>query len=124
MPVLSTENRSGASETGDLLALGQYNAVDSANLQALQTLFTVSDMQSLLPEDSRSVAGSVNFVFKSIIGAADQIDLPIDEAIADDEQRGKLDFMALNTRDLLDRVNRDFGGAIGLGAGFSFADGD
>ncbi len=96
----------------------------SANLQALQTLFTVSDMQSLLPEDSRSVAGSVNFVFKSIIGAADQIDLPIDEAIADDEQRGKLDFMALNTRDLLDRVNRDFGGAIGLGAGFSFADGD
>jgi predicted lipoprotein len=96
----------------------------STNLKAMQTLFSVSDMESLLPEDSRSVAGSVNFVFKSIIGAADKIDLPIDEALADDEERGKLDFIALNTQDLLDRVNRDFGGAIGLGAGFSFADGD
>ncbi len=96
----------------------------SSNFKAMQTLFTVSDMESLLPEDSRSVAGSANFVFKSVISASDRIDLPINEAIADDAQRGRLDFIALNTQDLLNRLNRDFGGAIGLGAGFSFADGD
>jgi len=96
----------------------------AADFQAMQTLFSVSGMQALLPEDSRSVAGSINFVFSSVISASKAVDLPIAEALADDAQRGKLDFIALNTQDLLDRLDRDFGGAIGLGAGFSFSDGD
>lgn len=95
-----------------------------ANFEALQALFDGSDMRSLLPADSKSVAGSADFVFKSLVRVTEEIDLPIDEAIADDEQRGKLDFIVLNTDDLLQRLNRDFGGAIGLSAGFSFADGD
>ncbi|MDK1384048.1 imelysin family protein [Sinorhizobium sp. 8-89] len=96
----------------------------SANLRALQMLFNTAAMESLLPADSRSIASSVNFLLKSLIGAADRIDGPIDAALADEKQRATLDFIALNTADLLDRLNRDFGGAIGLGAGFSFADGD
>jgi len=96
----------------------------AGNLRGLKTLFDVADMQSLLPEDSRSVAGSADFVFKSVIGAAGNIDGPIDAALADDDKRAKLAFLSLNTNDLLDRLNKDFGGAIGLGAGFSFADGD
>jgi predicted lipoprotein len=95
-----------------------------ANFEALETLFNISDMRSLLPDDSKSVAGSANFVFKSLVRVSEEIDLPIDEAIADDEQRAKLDFIVLNTDDLLQRLNKDFGGAIGLSAGFSFADGD
>lgn len=96
----------------------------AANFAGLKTLFDVADMQSLLPEDSRSVAGSADFVFKSVIGISQNIDGPIADAIADDKSRGKLDFLTLNTTDLLGRLNKDFGGAIGLGAGFSFADGD
>ncbi|OJF90552.1 imelysin family protein [Pararhizobium antarcticum] len=96
----------------------------TADFQALQSLFSVSGMQDLLPADSRSVAGSVNFVFNSVISASKAVDLPIAAALADDEQRRKLDFIALNTQDLLDRLDRDFGGAIGLGSGFSFSDGD
>ncbi len=96
----------------------------AANFAGLKTLFDVADMQSLLPEDSRSVAGSADFVFKSVIGISQNIDGPIADAIADDKSRGKLDFLTLNTVDLLGRLNKDFGGAIGLGAGFSFADGD
>ncbi|OCP34638.1 imelysin family protein [Ensifer sp. LC163] len=96
----------------------------AANFRGLQTLFKVADMESLLPEDSRSVAGSADFVFKSVIAISQNIDGPIGEAIADDKSRAKLDFLTLNTADLLDRLNKDFGGAIGLGAGFSFADGD
>jgi uncharacterized protein len=96
----------------------------SANFRGLQTLFNRAGMADLLPADSRSIAGSVTFLLKTLSGAADRVDGPIDAAMANDEKRATLDFIALNTADLLDRLNRDFGGAIGLGAGFSFADGD
>ncbi|MQW86762.1 imelysin family protein [Sinorhizobium saheli] len=96
----------------------------SANFRALQKLFNAAGMESLLPAGSGSIAGSINFLFKVLIGAAERIDGPIDAALADEGQRKTLDFIALNTADLTDRLNRDFGGAIGLGAGFSFSDGD
>jgi predicted lipoprotein len=96
----------------------------SANLGGLQRLFDTAGMESLLPADSRSIAGSIDFLFKALIAATDGIEGPIEDALADEKQRAKLDFIALNTADLLDRLNREFGGSIGLGAGFSFADGD
>lgn len=96
----------------------------SANLGGLQRLFDTAGMESLLPADSRSIAGSIDFLFKALIAATDGLDGPIEDALADERQRAKLDFIALNTADLLDRLNREFGGSIGLGAGFSFADGD
>ncbi|OBZ96895.1 hypothetical protein ADU59_04010 [Pararhizobium polonicum] len=96
----------------------------SANFTALQTLFNASDMQALLPKEDQSVVSAVNYVLQAIVDDADQIDLPIDEAIADDEQRGRLNRILQNTNDVLQRLNLDFGAAIGLGAGFSFADGD
>ena len=96
----------------------------SANLGGLQRLFDTAGMESLLPADSRSIAGSIDFLFKALIAAPDGLDGPIEDALADERQRAKLDFIALNTADLLDRLNREFGGSIGLGAGFSFADGD
>lgn len=103
---------------------GNTMASIAGNVRGLKTLFDVADMQSLLPEDSRSVAGSADFVFKSVISMAGNIDGPIDTALTDDDKRAKLAFLSLNTNDLLNRLNRDFGGAIGLGASFSFADGD
>ncbi|WEX77696.1 hypothetical protein PYH37_002513 [Sinorhizobium numidicum] len=103
---------------------GSTMAAVSGNFRGLQRLFDTAGMENLLPADSRSIAGSVNFLFKALISAADRVDGPIDAALTDDRHRAKLDFIALNTADLLDRLNRDFGGAIGLGAGFSFADGD
>ncbi|MEK1931329.1 MAG: imelysin family protein, partial [Pararhizobium sp.] len=96
----------------------------SANFMALQTLFNTADMQALLPDDRRSMVRAMNYVLQAIVDDADQIDLPIDEAIEDDEQRGRLNRILQNTNDVLQRLNLDFGGAIGLGAGFSFADGD
>ncbi len=96
----------------------------SANFMALQTLFNTADMQALLPDDRRSMVRAINYVLQAIVDDADQIDLPIDEAIKDEEQRGRLNRILQNTNDVLQRLNLDFGGAIGLGAGFSFADGD
>lgn len=96
----------------------------SANFSALQRLFDTAGMEELLPADSRSIAGSIDFLFKALIAAADRMEGPVDAALADERQRATLDFIALNTADLLDRLNRQFGASIGLGAGFSFADGD
>ncbi|ACP27379.1 conserved hypothetical protein [Sinorhizobium fredii NGR234] len=103
---------------------GNTMASIAANLGGLQALFNSAGMEKLLPADSRSIAGSLNFLFKALISATDRVEGPIDAVLADEKQRARLDFIALNTADLLDRLNRDFGGAIGLGAGFSFADGD
>ncbi|MCA1490968.1 imelysin family protein [Sinorhizobium alkalisoli] len=103
---------------------GNTMASLSANFRGLQALFNLAGMENLLPADSRSIAGSVDFLLKTLARAADRVDGPIDAALADGRRRATLDFIALNTADLLDRLNRDFGGAIGLGAGFSFADGD
>ena len=96
----------------------------SANFMALQTLFNTAGMQDLLPEKDRSVVSATNYLLQAIVDDADQIDLPVEEAIADDEQRALLNRILQNTNNLLQRLNLDFGGAIGLGAGFSFADGD
>ncbi|WP_149738931.1 imelysin family protein [Rhizobium sp. RU20A] len=94
------------------------------NLQGLSDLFAISDMATLLPEGDASIAGSIAFVFRSATTAARAINAPVDAALADPDLRGKITFLELNTNDLVDRLNHDFGGAIGLGAGFSFADGD
>ncbi|PLU71098.1 hypothetical protein BMJ22_24340, partial [Sinorhizobium medicae] len=98
--------------------------VHSVEMVKEQRLFDTAGMEELLPADSRSIAGSIDFLFKALIAAADRMEGPVDAALADERQRATLDFIALNTADLLDRLNRQFGASIGLGAGFSFADGD
>ncbi|MDI7864564.1 hypothetical protein MRS76_21750 [Rhizobiaceae bacterium n13] len=96
----------------------------AGNLQGLQTLWKRSDMASLLDPDWRSVAGSVDFVMKSLDRVAPTIDPDIDEAVANEKERGKIDFLLVDTRDLIYRLNDQYGAAIGLGAGFYFSDGD
>jgi predicted lipoprotein len=96
----------------------------SANFTALQTLFNSADMKALLPDGNADVVSAVNYLLQAIVDDLDEIDLPVDQAIASDEQRGRLNRILQNTNDVLQRLNLDFGAAIGLGAGFSFADGD
>ncbi|MDO9417659.1 imelysin family protein [Pararhizobium sp.] len=94
------------------------------NIEALKTLWETAGMQTLLDPGFGSLAGSVDFVFKSVLRVSRQIDLPVDRALAGKDEHARLDFVLLNINDLLNRLNKDYGGAIGLGAGFSFADGD
>lgn len=96
----------------------------SANFTALQTLFNTADMKALLPDGNADVVSAVNYLLQAIVDDLDEIDLPVEEAIADDEQRGRLNRILQNTNDVLQRLNLDFGAAIGLSSGFSFADGD
>nr|WP_244651103.1 imelysin family protein [Rhizobium sp. CFBP 8762] len=96
----------------------------TANFEGLQKLWNGADMGSMLDSDSQSVADSINFVFTSLIRVGSAIKDPIESVLATEDGRGKLDFLLLNTRDVLTRLNEDYGKAIGLGAGFSFSDGD
>lgn len=96
----------------------------SANVAGLEELWKTADMGRLLPEDIRSVASSVTFDYKAASRALASLSQPTAEALADEKYRGKLDFVDLTLKDAIARINDDVGGAIGLGAGFSFADGD
>lgn len=94
------------------------------NVSAVQTLMHRSGMSELLPPDQRSITGSIDFIAKSMARVARTIEPDIEKALADDAQRGKIDYLLLNGKDLIYRINDQYGSAIGLSSGFSFSDGD
>lgn len=96
----------------------------AANIEGLQMLIDRSDMRRLLDEDQRSIIDSIDFLLKSVRRTSLRIDTDIELAVEKPEERSRLDYVLLNTKDLILRLSNDFGGAIGLGAGFSFSDGD
>ncbi len=96
----------------------------SANFSALQALFHAAGMDALLPDGNRDMISAINYLLQANVDDLDEIDLPVEQAIASDEQRGRLNRILQNTNNVLQRLNLDFGAAIGLSSGFSFADGD
>ena len=95
-----------------------------ANLEALQALMNEAGMENLLDEDVRSIVSSINFLFSSLDGVVESMNPDIEVVLNDPDQRAKLDYIILNLKDVILRLNDRYGGAIGLGAGFSFSDGD
>jgi predicted lipoprotein len=100
-----------------------WTSID-ANIEGLQTLFEKSGMADLIDPNFLSIAGNIDFVLKSLRRVAPTIDPDIEKAVSTPEEQQKIAFLLVNTRDLILRLNTEYGGAIGLGAGFSFADGD
>jgi predicted lipoprotein len=96
----------------------------TANIEAIRDLMAQSGMVDLLAEDNRSVVSSVDFVAHSLSRVSGDIEPDVAKALETPEQVAKLDFLLLNSRDLILRLNDDLGGGIGLAAGFSFSDGD
>lgn len=94
------------------------------NLEGLRALFTKSGMEGLLDPAQASVGGSIEFVIQSLQRVTPKLDPDIEKAVKDPAERKKIDFLIINARDLVLRLSNDYGGAIGLGAGFSFSDGD
>ncbi|MHA7969434.1 imelysin family protein [Rhizobium sp. CAU 1783] len=103
---------------------GKTWASIEGNIEGLRTLLKVSGMVELVNEDTRSIVSSIDFVAKSLSRVAGTIDPDVEKAVTDPAERAKLDFLLLNSKDLILRLNNDYGGAIGLAAGFSFSDGD
>lgn len=94
------------------------------NVSAVQTLLHKAGMSDLLPPDQRSIISSIDFIAKSMIRVASTIEPDVEKALDDEKQRAKVDYLLLNGKDLIYRINDQYGGAIGLSSGFSFADGD
>ncbi|WP_313195538.1 imelysin family protein [Shinella zoogloeoides] len=95
-----------------------------ANLEGLQTLFDRSGIAEFVDPGRTSLSGNVDFALKALRGVAQTVDPDIEKAVSTPAEEKKIAFLLTNTRDLILALNGDFGGAIGLGAGFSFADGD
>lgn len=96
----------------------------AANLEGIHTLLDVSGFRDLLPPDQQSVVSSIDFVLNALTRVARQMNPDVEVAVVDEKERQKLDFLLLDSRDLILRLNDGLGGGIGLGAGFSFSDGD
>ncbi len=96
----------------------------TANLEAVRALLDTSGMVELLADGNRSVVSSTDFVARSLSRVSGDIKPDVAEVFEDPAQIAKLDFLLLNSRDLILRLNNDLGGGIGLAAGFSFSDGD
>ena len=96
----------------------------TANIEGLRDLLDTSGMVDLLAEDNRSVVSSTDFVARSLSRVSADIKPDVAAVFEDPAQIAKLDFLLLNSRDLILRLNNDLGGGIGLAAGFSFSDGD
>lgn len=95
-----------------------------ANVDGLARFWIVVDLASLLDPDAHSLSESASFDFKAASSVLAKLDQPTAERLADAKYLGKLDFIEFNLKDAMTRIDGDVGGAIGLGAGFSFADGD
>jgi len=94
------------------------------NIAAVQDLLHTAHMGDLLPPDQRSIIGSIDFIAKSMVRVSGTINPDVEKALADDKERAKVDYLLLNGKDLIYRINDQYGGAIGLSSGFSFSDGD
>lgn len=96
----------------------------NGNLQGIKSLLDTSGVRDLLNADQQSIIGSIDFVLTSLMRVSGTITPDMETAVTDAAERQKLDFVLLNSRDLILRLNDSLGGGLGLGAGFSFSDGD
>jgi len=95
-----------------------------ANIEGLQTLFDTSGMRELVDPNVASVNGNIDFVLKALSRITPTIDPDMEKAVSTPQEQQKINFVLVNTRDLIVSLDGGYGGAIGLGSGFSFADGD
>jgi len=100
-----------------------WTSID-ANFEGLQTLFDKSGIAEFVDPGHTSLSGNVDFVLTALRNVVRTADPDIEKAVTTPAEQQKIAFLLVNTRDLIVSLNGDFGGAIGLGAGFSFADGD
>lgn len=96
----------------------------TGNVEGLRTLWEKADMANLLPANKRDVAAKIETLLNELLATAPTINPNIETALGNDAERAKIDKLLAISRDLTTSFSDEYGGAIGLSAGFSFADGD
>lgn len=95
----------------------------AANLEGLRTLWQKAGMAELLPADNKPVADAIEADFKTLLDTVPKLNPDIEVATSEPE-KAKLDALLADSRELITAISDQYGGAIGLSAGFSFSDGD
>lgn len=96
----------------------------AANLVGLEELFTQSQIEKILPEDTRYLGNTIRFEFDQSIDVASELNFSVSDLLADPEKRDKLEYLRLTINFIIARLNDELSPAIGITAGFSFGDGD
>ncbi|MGN7294566.1 imelysin family protein [Rhizobium sp. SAFR-030] len=96
----------------------------AANLKGIRMLLDTSDIEELLKPDQQPIVASIDADLDALLHVVSTVNPEVEIAVAQPEQRQKLDALLQTSRDLILRLNDKLGGGLGLGAGFSFSDGD
>ncbi|MDQ0455347.1 imelysin family protein [Rhizobium paknamense] len=95
-----------------------------ANLQGLHDLLNGAGVKDLMPEDKRAAVEKVNQMSAALDTLLAGLPQDPEKATTDPAARASLDQLLAQSRDMITALSDGVGGAVGLTAGFSFADGD
>lgn len=97
----------------------------AGNLEGLQAYWLKSGMRYIIKGDASAITTNITFDFKTAIQTAKSLGrTPIADALKEKKLKHKFEFLMLTLEDLQTRLNNDYGRAMGLGASFTFSDGD
>tara|TARA_R100001129_G_scaffold15156_7_gene9915 strand:+ start:2776 stop:3870 length:1095 start_codon:yes stop_codon:yes gene_type:complete len=103
---------------------GDTFASITANLQGIQSVFENSGMTLVLPEKDREIGYRISEELRGAIALTQRLKGTPAELLANTEGRARLEELRERLGRIKTLTNEDYGNAVGLTAGFSFADGD
>lgn len=103
---------------------GLTGASLAGNLEGMDRLFQASQVGDALADDARWMADSTHILLANGVADARAVTGPIDKALADPAERGKLEHFRLVTSSLSSLIGTRMTAEFGLTAGFSSLDGD
>lgn len=122
--VLGSETKKATPRRAVFRRSGLTIAAIRANLEGLRTLYRALAVSGSLGEADAWIDENVRFEFEHGLAALGEVTLPLEEALADETQRGKLAYVRIVARNLWQLVARDMTAALGLRTGFNALDGD
>ncbi|MCO6187326.1 imelysin family protein [Rhizobium sp. L1K21] len=97
----------------------------AGNLEGLQDYWLNSGMRHIIKGDATAITTNITFDFKTAIKTAESFGkTPVADVLKDKNLKHKFEFLMMTLEDLQTRLNNDYGRAMGLGASFTFSDGD
>jgi uncharacterized protein len=96
----------------------------AANLEGISSLFENSGMTLVLPQENREIGYRISAELDEAIVLARSLQQTPRELLADPASRAQLEDLRGRLARIKTLANKNYGNAVGLTAGFSFADGD
>ena len=103
---------------------GNTFAAMTAYLESLRTVFEDTGMTLALPDDAKKTGYQISAGFNEVIVMSRTFDRSVADTLADPAARARLVELRARITELKNLLSDDYGKAVGLTAGFFFADGD